>query len=134
MIRVETGMSTSRFCALLDMPERTWRRWQSKAKADRPPKDPWPRPARKAARSLVTAHALAKPEWGHRKIWARTRHDGHRVSQATVLWLLRDDGLILPSEYQYDAIAAVELALADYERLFGPRSSTTLSSIRARRG
>ncbi|MEY9260074.1 hypothetical protein ABH903_003112 [Brevibacterium epidermidis] len=27
-------------------------------------------------------------------------HEGHRVSQATVLRLLRDDGLILPSEYQ----------------------------------
>ena len=112
-----------------------------------------------------------------------TRHDGHRVSQATVLRLLRDDGLILPSEYQkqrrelakdrkaafaknptgpnqvwqldfsefetttggtwriagcrdwysklehpfhvsptanqYDAIAAIELALADYEVMFG---------------
>ena len=29
-----------------------------------------------------------------------THHDGHKVSQATVLRLLRDDGLILPSEYQ----------------------------------
>ena len=28
------------------------------------------------------------------------RHDGHRVSQASVLRLLRDDGLILPAEYQ----------------------------------
>lgn len=45
-------------------------------------------------------HALAKPAWGHRKIWAMTRHDGHKVSQATQLRLLRDDGLILPSEYQ----------------------------------
>ena len=29
-----------------------------------------------------------------------TRHDGHRVSQATVLRLLRDEGLILPAKYQ----------------------------------
>lgn len=29
-----------------------------------------------------------------------TRHDGHRVSQATVLRLLRDEGLILPAGYQ----------------------------------
>ena len=27
------------------------------------------------------------------------RHDGHKASQATMLWLLRDEGLILPSEY-----------------------------------
>nr|WP_246171931.1 hypothetical protein [Microbacterium oryzae] len=37
-----------------------------------------------------------------------TRHDGHRVSQATVLRLLRDDGLILPSEYQEAAPPARE--------------------------
>lgn len=35
---------------------------------------------------------------GHRKIWAMTRHDGHKVSQATVLQLLRDEGLLLPSD------------------------------------
>ncbi|MDO5678584.1 MAG: hypothetical protein Q4G35_13900, partial [Propionibacteriaceae bacterium] len=29
-----------------------------------------------------------------------TRHDGHKVSQATVLRLLRDEGLLLASEYQ----------------------------------
>lgn len=99
VIRVEAGMSTARFCRLIDMPERTWRRWQAKAKRAEPPKGRWPQPVRQAARPLVTKHALAKPEWGHRKIWAMTRHDGHKVSQATVLRLLRDDGLILPSEY-----------------------------------
>ncbi|HAM13950.1 MAG TPA: transposase, partial [Microbacterium sp.] len=183
MIRLEAGMPTSRFCKLTGVPERSYRRWQAKARADRPPKGPWPQPARDAARPLATKHALAHPAWGHRKIWAMTRHDGHRVSQATVLRLLRDDGLILPSEYQkqrrelardrkaafarnptgpnqvwqldfsefettqggtwriagcrdwfskvehpfhtsptanqHDAIAAVELALTDYERMFG---------------
>jgi putative transposase len=33
VIRVAAGMSTTRFCALIDMPERTWRRWQAKARA-----------------------------------------------------------------------------------------------------
>ena len=125
------------------MPERTWRRWQAKAKQSRPPKGPWPQPAREAARELATKHAVKHPEWGHRKIWAMTRHDVHWVSQAPVLRLLRDDGVILPSEYQgrrrqlaadrkaeypfpvsptanqHDAIAAIELALADYETVFG---------------
>lgn len=36
---------------------------------------------------------------GHRKIWALTRHAGHKVSQATVLRLLRDEGLLLASQY-----------------------------------
>ncbi|MFZ1287298.1 MAG: hypothetical protein WAR57_09720 [Candidatus Phosphoribacter sp.] len=31
MIRVEAGMSTTKFCEKFDMPERTWRRWQAKA-------------------------------------------------------------------------------------------------------
>ncbi len=92
-------MSTSRFCQMIDMPERTWRGWQAKAKQEQPPKGPWPQPARDAARGLATKHALAHPAWGHRKVWAMTRHDGHKVSQARVLRLLRDDGLILPSEY-----------------------------------
>ena len=28
------------------------------------------------------------------------RHEGHKVSQATILRLLRDEGLILPAHYQ----------------------------------
>ena len=100
VIRVGAGMPTARFCTLIGVPERTYRRWQAKAKRDRPPKGPWPQPARDAARELATGHALDHPAWGHRKVWAMIRHDGHRVSQATVLRLLRDDGLILPAEYQ----------------------------------
>jgi transposase InsO family protein len=49
---------------------------------------------------LASKHALAHPVWGHRKIWAMVRHDGHVVSEATVLRLLRDEGLILPAHYQ----------------------------------
>jgi transposase InsO family protein len=183
VIRAEAGMSTARFCTLIDMPERTWRRWQAKARAGQPAKGPWPQPARERARQLVLKHALAHPAWGHRKIWAMVRHDGHMVSQATVLRILRDEGLILPAQYQrerrklaerrkaafaneptgpnqvwqldfsefetttggtwrlagcrdywskyehrfhvsptgnqHDAIDAIELALADYEQLFG---------------
>ena len=43
-------------------------------------------------------HALAHPAWGHRKIWAMVRYDGHVVSEASVLRLLRDERLILPAE------------------------------------
>ncbi|MCB1285958.1 MAG: IS3 family transposase [Microthrixaceae bacterium] len=100
MIRIEAGMSTARFCALVDMPERTWRRWQANARAGRPVKGPWPRPVRDAVRDTVRRHALAHPGWGHRKVWAMTRHDGHRVSESTVLRLLRDEGLLLPAAYQ----------------------------------
>ena len=93
-------MSTTRFCELIDMPERTWRRWQARARAGARPKGPWPQPARAAALGLARKHALAHPAWGHRKIWAMARHDGHVVSEATILRLLRDEGLILPGHYQ----------------------------------
>jgi transposase InsO family protein len=182
VIRVEAGMPTTRFCAVIGVPERSWRRWQSRARSDAPVKRPWPRPVRENVRDAARRHALAHPAWGHRKVWAMCRHDGFRVSQASVLRLLRDEGLILPAAYQrerrqlaqrrkaafaheptapnqvwqldfsefetttggtwriagcrdywskyehpwhvsptanqHDAIAAIELALADYERMF----------------
>src|SRR5450759_3922145 len=34
------------------------------------------------------------------KVWAMVRYDGHRVSAATVLRLLRDEGLLLEANYQ----------------------------------
>jgi transposase InsO family protein len=185
-------MSTARFCHLFDMPERTWRRWQAKARAGGQPKGPWPRPARQSAKEVTLKHALAHPVWGHRKVWAMVGHDGHVVSEATVLRLLRDEGLILPAHYQrerrklaerrraafaaeptgpnqvwqldfsefetttggtwrlagcrdywskyehpfhlsptanqHDTIDAIELALADYEAMFGHRWSRTARS------
>lgn len=93
-------MPTTRFASLIGVPERTWRRHQARARVQRPPKGPWPRPARKSARAVARRHALAHPAWGHRKVWAMCRHDGHVVSQATVLRLLRDEGLILEANYQ----------------------------------
>ena len=182
MIRIEAGMPTTRFCELIGMPERTWRRWQARARAGAPVKGPWPRPVRQGVHDAARRHALAHPAWGHRKVWAMVRHEGYQVSAATVLRLLREDGLILPAAYQrerrqlaqrrkaafaneptganqvwqldfsefetttggtwriagcrdywskyehpwhtsatanqHDAIAAIELALSDYERLF----------------
>jgi transposase InsO family protein len=91
-------MPTARFCRLIGVPERTWRRRQARARAAHRSKGPWPRPVRHGrARDAVISHALAHPAWGHRKVWAMARHDGHAVSQATVLRLLRDEGLILPA-------------------------------------
>lgn len=101
MIRVEAGMSTARFCTKFDIPERTWRRWQAKARTDQPTKGPWPRPVRDdpALRAAATAEAEAHVAWGHRKIWAMLRHGGHGVSASTVMRVMRDDGLLLPANY-----------------------------------
>jgi len=74
VIRVEAGMATVRFCSLIGMPERTWRRHQSRARADRATKGRWPRPVRAWVRDAARRHALAHPAWGHRKVWAMVRH------------------------------------------------------------
>ncbi len=100
MIRVEAGMSTTRFCQLFDMPERTWRRWQARARDGQPPKGPWPAPVAETVEPYVVKHAEAHTGWGHRKVWAMTRHDGHLVSQATVLRIMRERNLLQPIDYQ----------------------------------
>lgn len=40
------------------------------------------------------------PVWGHRKIWAMVRHEGHRLSPSTVLRIMADEGLLLHAGYQ----------------------------------
>ncbi|HZK50033.1 MAG TPA: integrase core domain-containing protein [Actinomycetota bacterium] len=99
MIRIEAGMSTARFCALIDMPERTWRRWQARARDGRPPRGPWPAPVREAVEPYLIKHAEAHTAWGHRKVWAMTRHDGHQLSPSTALRILRRRGLLQPAGY-----------------------------------
>jgi transposase InsO family protein len=104
VIRTEAGMSTARFCRLVDMPERTWRRWQARTRVGRPVKGPWPAPVAETIEAYVVKHAEAHPAWGHRKVWAICRHDpdlaAHGVSPATVLRILRRRGLVQPVDYQ----------------------------------
>jgi hypothetical protein len=100
VIRIEAGMPTTRFCSLIGVPERTWRRHQARVRAGRWPKGPWPQPARDRVREAARRHALAHPAWGHRKVWAMCRHDGLPVSAASVLRLLREEGLLLEASYQ----------------------------------
>ena len=93
-------MSTARFCRLLDIPERTWRRKQAKARATRFSSRRWPRPARARSRQVVVDLARRHPAWGHRKIWAMGRHQGHQLTMSTVLRVLRDEGLLLEASSQ----------------------------------
>ncbi len=58
-------MSTTRFCQLIDMPERTWRRWQTRARLDEPARGPWPpQPVSAPVEAVVVKHAEAHPAWG----------------------------------------------------------------------
>jgi transposase InsO family protein len=99
VIRTDAGMSTARFCALIDMPERTWRRWQARARAGEPTRGPWPRPVSDVVEPYVVKHAEAHTAWGHRKVWAMTRHDGHACSASTTLRIMRRRNLLQPADY-----------------------------------
>ncbi|MFC6600382.1 IS3 family transposase [Kitasatospora paranensis] len=78
----------------------TWRRHQARVRQGTQARGPWPRPARELVRDAARRHTLEHPAWGHRKVWAMCRRDGHRVSQATVRRLLRDEGLLLEANSQ----------------------------------
>ena len=99
MIRLAAGMPTSRFCALAGIPERTYRRWQARARAGEPVKGPWPAPVAERVEPWVVKHAEAHPAWGHRKVWALCRHEGMQVSASTVERIMRARGLLQNRDY-----------------------------------
>ena len=92
MIRLEAAMSTSRFARLIGVPERSYRRWQQRQRDGRPPRGPWPAPARDRVEGEAIAYADRFPAWGHRKIAMLMRVDGHRGPDSTVLRALKRTG------------------------------------------
>jgi putative transposase len=65
-------------------------------------KGPWPTPAVDAAEALAAKYAADWPAWGHRKIAAMMRADGHQASTSTVERALRRRGLLLPRGFRAD--------------------------------
>ena len=100
MIRTQAGMPTSRFALLIGVPERSYRRWQHRQRRGRPARGPWPAPACDRVEPLAVAKADSFPAWGHRKVAALLRADGHPAPDSTVLRALRRTGRVLPVDYQ----------------------------------
>lgn len=107
MIRQDAAMPTSRFCALLGIPRRTYTRWQARSRtggldlADR--KGPWPAPVVDEVEPVAAKYAADWPGWGHRKIYGLMRADGHfstAGSCSSVERALRRRGLLQPVDYQ----------------------------------
>ena len=67
MIRTEVGMPTSRFTSMFGIPERTYRRWQQRARRGQPVKGPWPTPVQDRVERHVVEVADRWPAWGHCK-------------------------------------------------------------------
>jgi hypothetical protein len=86
-----------RFCRLIDLPQRTWRRWQAKTRAGGGRRGGEAGSA--AANEATLKHASAHPVWGTARSGRGSATAG-MVSEATVLRLLREEGLTLPAERQ----------------------------------
>ena len=52
--------------------------------------------------ATAAKYAVGWPAWGHRKIAAMMRADGHQVSTSTVQRALRRRGLLLPTGFRAD--------------------------------
>jgi len=99
-LRVEHGLSVSRFCRAVGLPARTYYDRRARHHAGQHVAGPWPTPARDGIRAVVVAVALKYPMWGHRKIAWLCRHEhGLHIVDATCLRILREAGLTLPVDY-----------------------------------
>jgi hypothetical protein len=76
VIRQEAQTSTARFCRLVGMPERTYRRWQQRAREGRPAKGPWPTPSADRLEPVAVEYADRYPQWGSHTIASLLRIDG----------------------------------------------------------
>ena len=74
-------MPVSRFTALAGIPERTYRRRLARLRAGDHVKGPWPAPKVESVEALAAKYAADWPAWGHRKIAALMRADGHDVNR-----------------------------------------------------
>lgn len=83
-LRAEAGMPVSRFARLAGIPERTYWYRLAQLRAGTPGKGPWPAPAVDLIEAVAAKYAADRPAWGHRKIAALMRADGHQVSDSTV--------------------------------------------------
>jgi len=101
-LRAAAGLPVSRFARLAGIPERTYRYRLARHRAGQADKGPWPTPRVDAVEALAAKYAEAWPAWGHRKIAALMRADGHTVSTSTVERALRRRGLLLPVGYRAD--------------------------------
>lgn len=97
-------MPVSRFAALAGIPERTYRfRLARFREGGAPPvKGPWPAPVVDVVEAMAAKYAADWPAWGHRKIAAMMRADGHQVSDSSVERALRRRGLLLPQGFRAD--------------------------------
>src|SRR5690606_28822353 len=83
------------------LPRRTYHYRRGKWRAGDLEKGPWPAPVVDRIEPTVAKYAESWEAWGHRKIWAIARADGHDVgSQSSVKRAMARRDLLQPLAYQ----------------------------------
>ncbi len=101
MIRTDAQLSVSRFAELIGVPRRTYTWRLARHRAGDPVRGPWPAPIVDRIEPLVEKYAQDWPAWGHRKVHAIIRVDGHRVGSASsVARAMGRRDLLQPVAYQ----------------------------------
>jgi putative transposase len=101
MIRTDAQLSVSRFAELIGVPRRTYTWRLARHRAGDPVRGPWPAPIVDRIEPLVEKYAQDWPAWGHRKVHAIMRVDGHRVGSASsVARAMGRRDLLQPVAYQ----------------------------------
>jgi transposase InsO family protein len=93
-------MPTARFTRLIGVPERSYRRWQQRARQGQPVKGPWPTPAADRLEPIAVAYADRYPQWGSHTIASLLRADGVAAPDSTVYRALKRTGRVLEVNYQ----------------------------------
>lgn len=109
MIRVEHGLTVTRFCRLVGLPRASYyRRRQGKSRAVRA-RGPWPTPVLDRIDPLVAEIASGFAFFGYRKVWGRLRLDGYEgISASSVRRSMHRQGLLQPRRYQAERRALAQ--------------------------
>jgi transposase InsO family protein len=95
-------MKTAPFCRLLQIPERSYRRWQKRERDGEPVRGPWPSPSADRIEPVAIAYADRYPQWGSRTIATLMRIDGIDAPDSTTYRALKRAGRVLEVTYQAD--------------------------------
>lgn len=96
----DTQLPVSRLAELIGVPRLTYHCLLAKLQSCDPVKGPWPAPVAEPIEPTVAKYAEWFDAWGHRKVWAIPRADGHDVgSQSSVKRSMARRQLLQPVGY-----------------------------------
>lgn len=109
VIRVEHGLSVTRFCELVGLPRASYYRRRRREVGPSRARGPWPTPVLDRIDPLVAEVASSFGFFGYRKVWGRLRLDGQAgISASSVRRSMGRQGLLQPRRYQAERRALAQ--------------------------